>query len=114
MFVRLSRFLVVALAMLCLLSTGPLAAEEILSGTVQQVNAPAGTLTLRLVDGKTATLTAPTALLNDLYTGDAVEVQRAGQQVIGLNMKGAPPQLMQPRGVSQRPAFGGPVVPPRS
>jgi hypothetical protein len=53
-------------------------------------------------------------LLNDLQPGDAVEVRTSGQHVTGLNMKGAPPQLMQPSGSAQRPSFGGPVVPPRS
>jgi nitrous oxidase accessory protein NosD len=114
MFSKRSRLLVAALAVLCMMSTVPLAAEEVLSGTVQQANAPAGTLTLRFVDGKTVTLTAPVSLLNDLQPGDAVEVRTSGQLVTGLNMKGAPPQLMQPSGVSQRPGFGGLVVSPRS
>jgi hypothetical protein len=41
------------------MSTVSLAAAEVLSGTVQQVNAHEGTLTLRFVDGKTMELTAP-------------------------------------------------------
>jgi nitrous oxidase accessory protein NosD len=91
-----------------------LAAEEVLSGTVGQVNAREGTFTLRFIDGKTMTLTASAVLLHDLHTGDAVEVRTAEQYVTGLNMKGAGPQLMQPSGVSQRLGFGGPVVPPRA
>jgi hypothetical protein len=114
MFAWLSRFLVAALAVLCLMSPVLLAAEEVLSGMVQQVNAPTGTLTLRFVDGKTVELTAPASLLNSLQMGDAVEVRISGRYVTGLNMKGAPPQLMQPSGISQRFGFGGPVVPPRS
>ncbi|HEY7494795.1 MAG TPA: hypothetical protein VIH59_27305 [Candidatus Tectomicrobia bacterium] len=114
MFAQRRSFLVAAFAVLFIMCTVPLAAEEVLSGTVQQVNMPAGTLTLRFVDGKTMAFTAPAALLNDLHTGDAVEIRAAGQQVTGLNMKGAPPQLMQPSGVSQRPGFGGPVAPSRS
>ena len=114
MYSKRSRLLVAALAVLCLMSTMSLAAAEVLSGTVQQVNVPEGTLTLRLVEGTTVTLTAPMALLYDLYTGDAVEVRTAGQRVIGLNMKGAGPQIMQPGGASQRLGVGGPVVPPRA
>jgi hypothetical protein len=113
MFSTRSRLLVAALAVLLSLSTAPLAAAEGLSGTVQQVNASEGTLTLRFVEGTTVTFTAPTALLNDLYTGDAVEVWTSGQRVTRLYMKGAAPQIIQPGGTSQRPGFGGPVVPPR-
>jgi hypothetical protein len=109
-----SRLLVTTLAVLCLLSTMPVAAAELLSGTVQQVNMREGTLTLSLVDGRTVELTASASLLNDVQTGDAVEIQALGQHAMVLYMKGAPPQLIQPGGFSQRPAFGGPVVPPRS
>ena len=114
MFGKRSKLLAAAFAVLFIVSTVALAAEETVSGTIQQMNAKEGTLTLRSEDGKTMELTAPPALLNDLQTGDAVEVRASGKHVIGINMKGAPPQLMQPRGVAQRPAFGGPVVPPRS
>lgn len=114
MFSKRSRLLVAALAVLFSMSTASLTAAEVLSGTVQQVNAPEGMLSLQLVEGTTVTLTAPTALLNDLYTGDAVEVRTSGQRVTGLHMKGAAPQILQPGGAPQRLGFGGPVVPPRA
>jgi nitrous oxidase accessory protein NosD len=99
---------------LYLLSPVPLAAETVLSGTVQQINAPERTLTLQFVDGNTLTLTAPPGVLNDVHPGDAVEVRTAGSLVTGLTMKGAGPQVMQPSGMSPRLGFGGPVVPRRS
>jgi hypothetical protein len=103
----LSRGLGVALVGLCLLSPVPLAAEAVLSGTVQQINAPERTLTLQFGDGNTLTLTAPPGVLRDVHPGDAVEVRTAGPLVTGLTMKGAGPQVMQPSGMSPRLGFGG-------
>jgi hypothetical protein len=113
MFYKFSKLLAAACAVLFIVSTVALAAEETVSGTVQQMNARQGTLTLRSQDGKTVELTAPATLLNDLQTGDAVQVRTSGNRVIGIIMKGDPPavQPVQPDGAYQRP--GGPSMPPR-
>src|SRR5437899_12547716 len=91
MFYKLSKLLAAAFAVLFIVSTVALAAEETVSGTIQQMNAKQGTLTLRSEDGKTVELTAPAALLHELQTGDAVELRALGKYVIGINMKGEPP-----------------------
>jgi hypothetical protein len=98
---------------LCIVSAVALAAEETVSGTVQQMNTATGTLTLRSEDGKTVELTAPPALLHELQTGDAVEVSTSGNEVTRILMKGAPPAV-QPSMPDQRPRPADPVVPPRS
>ena len=97
MFGKLSKLLAAACAVLFIVSTVALAAEETVSGTVQQMNTQAGTLTLRSTDGKTVELTAPVGLLHELQTGDAVEVRASGKYVTEIIMKGDPPAV-QPSG----------------
>jgi Cu/Ag efflux protein CusF len=120
MFSKRSTLLATAFAVLFVVSTLPLAAQETTSGTVQgtvqQMDAKAGTLTLRSEDGRMVELTAPATLLHDLQTGDAVEVRTSGNQVTTITMKGAPPavQPMQPDGSYQRSGPREPSMPPRT
>jgi hypothetical protein len=118
MFGKLSKLLATAFALLLIVSTMALAAEERTagtteSGTIQEMNVQAGTLTLRSESGRTVELTAPTDLLNNLQTGDAVEVRTSGNRVIAINMKGDPPAV-QPGGSWQQPRQADPVVPRQS
>jgi hypothetical protein len=105
MFYKLSRLLAVTFAVLFIVSNVALAAEESLAGTVQSVNARAGTLTLKSEDGKTVELQAPAALLTGLQTGDAVEVRASGKQATMINKMGVggapqrPGQSSQPSGM---------------
>jgi hypothetical protein len=110
MFSKLSKRLAAAVAVLLVGSTVALASEEIVSGTIQQMNTRAGTLTLKSEDGRLVELSAPWTLLNDLQTGDAVEVNTSGNYVTKVIMKGDPPAV-QPSGPYQRP--GAPSVLPR-
>jgi hypothetical protein len=112
MFGKLSKLLATAVAVLLVGSTVVLAAEEVVSGTIQQMNTSEGTLTLRSEDGRLVELTAPWTLLRDLQAGDAVEVGTAGQYVTRIIMKGNPPAV-QPSGSYQWPAPGAPSIPPR-
>jgi hypothetical protein len=96
-FYRLRTLLAAAFVVLFIVSTVALAAEETVSGTVQQMNMKEGTLSLRSEDGKTVELTAPPSLLHELQTGDAVEVRTSGNEVTRIIMKGAPPAV-QPSG----------------
>jgi hypothetical protein len=116
MFSKFSKLLAAACAVLFVVSTAALAAEEIVSGTVQHMSVSDGTLTLRSEDGRIVELTAPGALLHDLQTGDAVEVSTSGKRVTRVITKGAPPavQPMQPDGSSQRPGPREPSMPPRA
>ena len=114
MFYKLNRLLAVTFAVLFIVSTVALAAEESLSGTVQSVNAREGTITLKSDEGKTVELKAPAALLTDLQAGDVVEVKASGKQATMINKMGATPrrpgQSSQPSGMprSEEP------MPPRS
>ena len=112
MFGKLSKLLAAAVAVLLVGSTVVLAAEEVVSGTIQQMNTSQGTLILRSNDGQTVELTAPAVLLHELQTGDAVEVSTAGNYVTGIIMKGDPPAV-QPSGSYQWPGPGAPSIPPR-
>jgi Cu/Ag efflux protein CusF len=110
MFYKLSRLLAVAFAVLFMVSTVALAAEESLSGTVQSVNAREGTITLKSDDGKTVELKAPAALLTDLQAGDAVEVKASGKQATMINKMGAMPRrpgMDSPQRPGQSPQPGG-------
>jgi hypothetical protein len=98
MFYKLSKLLAAAFAVLFIVSTVALAAEETVSGTIQHMNVQEGTLTLRSEDGKIVELTAPANLLHELQTGDAVEVRASGKYVTEIIMKGDPPAV-QPSGV---------------
>ncbi|HEY7495923.1 MAG TPA: hypothetical protein VIH59_33080 [Candidatus Tectomicrobia bacterium] len=102
MFSKFSKRLAAAVAVLLVGSTVALASEEIVSGTIQQMNTRAGTLTLKSEDGKLMELSAPGTLLNDLQTGDAVEVSTSGDYVTRVIMKGDPPAV-QPGSPYQRP-----------
>jgi hypothetical protein len=105
MFYKLSKLLAVAFAVLFVVSSVALAAEESLKGTVQSVNAREGTLTLKSEEGKTVEFQAPAALLTGLQTGDAVEVRASGKQATMINKMGAgstpqrPGQSSQPGGM---------------
>jgi Cu/Ag efflux protein CusF len=100
----------VALAILCVAFTVARAADETLSGTVQNVDPQQGRLTVKAGEDNVVELRAPAALLSDLQSGDAVEVKRAGQHAIFIRRQ---------EGV-QRPDIGGalrlqpPVEPPQS
>ena len=108
---KLSKLLAAACVVLVVVSTVALAAEETVSGMIQQMNTKEGTLTLRSEDGRIVELTAPATLLNELQTGDAVEVRTSGNYVTGIIMKGEPPAV-QPSGSYQRP--GEPSMPLRA
>jgi hypothetical protein len=97
MFGKLSKILAAAFAVLLVVSTVALAAAETVSGTIQQLNATEGTLTLRSEDGKTVELVTPVGLLHELQTGDAVELRASGKYVLEIIMKGDPPAV-QPSG----------------
>ncbi|HEY7493070.1 MAG TPA: hypothetical protein VIH59_18405 [Candidatus Tectomicrobia bacterium] len=113
---KYSKLLATACTVLLIVATVALAAEETgsqtVSGTIQQMNTKEGTLTLKAENGKTMELTAPPMLLNDLQTGDAVEVRTSGNHVTRINMKGDPPAV-QPTAPSQRPGTGESGMPPR-
>ena len=112
MFSKCSKLLAAAVAVLLVGSTVALAAEEIASGTIQQMNMREGTLALKSEDGRIIELTAPRTLLNELQTGDAVEVNTSGDYVTGIIMKGEPPAV-QPGGSYQRPGSGAMSISPR-
>ena len=72
--------LAVALATLFVASAVALAAEETVSGTVENVDAQQGRMILRAEEGKAMELRAPTELLTGLQNSDAVEVKLSGQR----------------------------------
>ena len=76
----LHSILTVALAVLCVASAVSLAAEETVSGTVENVDPQQGRMILRGEEGKAMELRAPTDLLIGLQNGDAVEVKLSGQR----------------------------------
>jgi len=116
MFYKLSRLLAVTFAVLFMVSTVALAAEESLTGTVQSVDTREGTLTLKSEDGKTVELKAPAALLTGLQAGDAVEVRASGKQATMINKMGVggttPQRPGQPSGMPRSEEPGR--MPPRS
>ena len=121
MFHKLSRILAATLAILFVAATATLAAEESMSGTIQEVNAKERTLTLRSEDGKTLELQAPAALLTGLQAGDVVEVKASGKQATVINkqrdaqlpgMEGVQPQ--QPGQSGEMPQSEEPSRTPRS
>jgi Cu/Ag efflux protein CusF len=61
--------------------------DEIMSATVQGVDAQQETVTLRTSDGETVDLRAPAELLAGLQAGDAVEVARVGKEVKAIHKK---------------------------
>lgn len=79
MFRRLRKTLTIALTVLCVTSAVALAAEGTLLGTVQNVDAQQGRITLRAGEDNVVELRAPAELLTGLQNGDAVEVTRSGR-----------------------------------
>lgn len=93
----LRRTLTVVLTVLCIACAVALAAEDILSGTVQNVDPHQGRLTVRAGEDHIVELRAPAELLPGLQNGDAVEVTRSGRHATLIRR--------QERG--QRPDIGG-------
>ena len=69
-----------ALAVLFVASAVALAANETVSGTVENVDPQQGRMILRAEEGKAMELRTPTELLTGLQNGDAVEVKLSGQR----------------------------------
>ena len=61
--------------------------EYTLSAVIADLDVQQGTITLKTPTGETVDLQAPAALLAGLHTGDAVEVTRAGNQVMTIRKK---------------------------
>jgi len=80
MFHTVCKTLIIALAVLCIISASALAADGTLSGTVQNVDPQQGRITVRAGEDNVVELRAPAELLIGLQSGDAVEVKRSGQQ----------------------------------
>ena len=76
----LSKTQTVALPLVCLLFTMALAADDLISGTVQNVDPQQERITVRVGEDKVLELRAPSELLIGLKSGDAVEVKKSGQQ----------------------------------
>src|SRR5262245_29331021 len=93
----LRRTLVVALAMVFVASAVALAADETVSGTIQNLDASKGQLTLKSEEGQTVQLQAPAELLAGLHAGDAVEVKVSGQKAT----------LIRKQESAKRPNMGG-------
>lgn len=83
---RLTTF--VTLAVLLVTSTLGLAANTAMSGTLQNVDAQRGRITLKSDEGKTVELQAPASLLTGLQAGDAVEVRMSGEQATSIHKQG--------------------------
>ena len=97
MFRTLRKTMLVALAILCVAFTVVRAADETLSGTVQNVDPQQGRLTVKAGEDNVVELRAPAELLSGLQSGDVVEVKRSGQQATFIRRQ---------EGV-QRPDIGG-------
>ncbi len=105
--------LTVALAVLFIASAVALAAEATVSGTVQNVDAQQGRITLSSGEDKTVELRAPAALLEGLQSGDAVEVKVSGQKATFIRKQegvqrpdiGGALRLQQPDGMPQQFSF---------
>jgi hypothetical protein len=82
-----------SLIMLCMMVIGVHAAEETLTGTVQNVDAQKGRFRLSAEDGGLIELRAPVALLANLQVGDAVDVRLSGTRVTDISKRqhGQPP-----------------------
>jgi hypothetical protein len=92
--------LVGALAALCIASAVALAAGTTVFGTIQNVDADQGRLTLRAGENKILELQAPAELLAGLQTGDAVEVKMFGQKAT----------MILKQGEAQQPEIGGALL----
>lgn len=62
------------------MAPAPTAADKGVSATVQAVNAQAETITLKTAQNEQVELQAPAAMLEDLQTGDRVEVKMSGKR----------------------------------
>jgi hypothetical protein len=93
----LRKTVIVILTGLCLASAVALAAEDTLSGTVQNVDPRQGRLIVSVQKDHVVELRAPTELLTGLQVGDVVEVRRSGQQATEIRRQEG----------EQRPAIGG-------
>ena len=98
MFRTLRKTLTVALTVLFVTSAVALAANDTVSGTVQNVDPQQGRITVRAGEDNVVELRAPADLLIGLQSGDAVEVKRSGQQTTFIKRQ-------QESG--QRPDIGG-------
>ena len=93
----LHKTMIVALAILCVAFTVARAADETLSGTVQNVDPQQGRLTIKAGEDNVVELRAPAELLTDLQSGDVVEVKRSGQHATFIRRQEG----------MQRPGIGG-------
>ena len=86
---RFSKILAVAIVALFVVSSVGFAASEMLSGTIQKMDAARGTVTIQAANGKSVQLLAAPELLAGLQEGDAVAVRRSGPRatVIQKQMK---------------------------
>jgi hypothetical protein len=83
--------LIVVLAGLFVTSAVAVAAPGTVLGTVQNVDAQQGRITLNAGEDKTVELRAPAELLVGLQNGDAVEVKVSGQKATFIRkQEGAP------------------------
>ena len=92
--------LVIVLATLCIAFAVALAAGTTVFGTIQNVDADQGRLTLRAEENKILELQAPAELLAGLQTGDAVEVKMSGQKAT----------MILTQGKAQQPEIGGALL----
>jgi hypothetical protein len=76
-----------SLIMLCMMVIGVHAAEETITGTVQNVDTQKGRFRLSAEDGGLMELRAPAALLDNLQVGDAVDVRLSGTRVIDISKR---------------------------
>jgi hypothetical protein len=97
MFRTLRKTMLVALAILYVAFAVVRAADETLSGTIQNVDPQQGRLTVKAGEDNVVELRAPAELLTGLQSGDVVEVKRSGQQATFIRRQ---------EGV-QRPDIGG-------
>src|SRR2546427_12563774 len=79
------------------ISAVALAAGTTVFGTIQNVDADQGRLTLRAKEDKIVELQAPAELLAGLQSGDAVEVKVSGQKAT----------MILKQGEAQQPEIGG-------
>ena len=89
------------LIMLCVMVIGVHAAEETITGTVQNVDTQKGRFRLSAEDGGLMELRAPAALLANLQVGDAVDVRLSGTRVTDIS-KRQQGQPSTPDGTQQR------------
>jgi hypothetical protein len=79
---KLSSVLVAVLAMVFAVSTVALAAD--IAGTITEVNAQKGTLTVQSTHGKSVELQASAEILAGLQKGDVVQVKTSGMKATAI------------------------------